>query len=84
METQTTTSTTPVAPPRKPTKKATAPRGEKLPLKKVCSSLKIDPKTARRILRKQKLGFHDLGNRWELTPSQASKVKEVLRDYLTD
>lgn len=91
MEMQTTTPTvipTPVKAARKAPKrieKADAPKttNERTPLKKVCGPLKIDPKTARRVLRKQSLAFHDLGNRWDLTDHQVQRVKEVLRAYLS-
>lgn len=96
MQTQTTTTPTTTAPnlaglrtaqrkgPHKVTKPAAEPKktSERTPLKKICAGLKLDPKTARRVLRSRKLGFHDLGNRWELTDSQAKRVKEVLREYL--
>jgi hypothetical protein len=55
---------------------------ERTPLKKVCASLKIDPKTARRVLRRENFPFHELGNRWDLTDAQTKRVKEVLREYV--
>lgn len=88
METQTTTQNPPRPTPVKAAARKAAAKParttDRIPLKKVCGPLKIDPKTARRILRKQKLAFHDLGNRWDLTDSQAKRVKEALRGYLAE
>lgn len=88
MQTETnTTTSSPSAkqmPPRKLSKRATKPvkaLSDKRSLKSLCAPLKIDTKTARRVLRKAKLGFHTLGNRWELTDSQAARVREVLKAY---
>jgi hypothetical protein len=57
-------------------KKAT--NGNRIPLKKICQELKIDPKLARRKLRSADLAGHDAKARWDFTPAQAKKAKEVL------
>lgn len=85
--TETTKTTPPVnAKPKKAPRKVAvkAAKTERVPLKKVVEAVdkKLDTKTARRVLRKAKLGFHTLGGRWELTANQVPKVKEVLRDYV--
>lgn len=73
METQNSTTTT--------TKPAKAPRKtEKVALKSICSQMKIDPKAARRKLRKSDLGFHSTKDRWMFTESQAAKVREILKE----
>lgn len=74
MEQQTTTTTTPTKAPRKTGKKA-----ERVALKTICSQMKIDPKAARRKLRKAELSFHGERERWTFTEAQAAKVKEVLK-----
>lgn len=80
METETNTTTTPAT---KPARKAApkAAKADRSPLKKICAVLKIDTKTARRVLRKEKLSFHTLGNRWDLTEAQVKRVREVLREH---
>lgn len=55
------------------------PKTDKTPLKTVCAQLKVDPKAARRKLRKAGPAFHGKRERWMLTPAQVAKVKEILR-----
>lgn len=90
METNTTT-TTPEAtkPVRKPklvkkAKPAAKPAKAKLAkgkiaLKTICATLKVDPKAARRKLRKSELAFHASRDRWQFTEAQAERVRELLR-----
>ena len=71
-------------------RKATQPKTEKgtgarIPLKRVCADLGIEPKAARvklrRALRREEgaqATFHSIGSRWDLTPAQAKEVKAVL------
>lgn len=60
--------------------KATAtPEDGKLALKSICSQLRIEPKKARRILRKAGFSWHDLGERWRMTDAQAQRVRDTLR-----
>lgn len=49
-----------------------------IPLKK-CLPTGMETKTARRILRKKGLSFHDSKERYMFTPAQAEKVRELLR-----
>lgn len=68
------TTTTTEAPARKVRKI------ERTPLKSICGSLKIDPKAARRLLRKSPgLSFHGSRERWTFTEAQAEKVRELLK-----
>lgn len=60
---------------KKVTKKAT---NNRIPLKRICADLDIDPKMARRKLRAAELSGHDPKSRWEFTPAQAKKAREVL------
>lgn len=90
MNTQATTETTPAAkrPPRKtgkapkaaPKAKAAKPADDgKIALKTICAGLKIEPKAARRKLRKAEgLAFHGKRDRWTFTDLQAAKVREIL------
>lgn len=57
-------------------------------LKTICAKVGIDPKTARRILRKrmrsdvpQIAKFHQIKQRWIQTPKDAQVIEQVLRDY---
>lgn len=59
-------------------KKVTKKTGNRIPLKKLCQELKIDPKMARRKLRAAGLAGHDPKARWDFTAAQAKKAKEVL------
>ncbi len=69
---------------RKVTKAAPA-KGEPAhvtPLKAVCSTLKIEPRAARRILRANKFDWHAPRARWDmLTDVQLSKVTTVLKEH---
>lgn len=47
-------------------------------LKEICGKLEIDPRAARRKLRKSKLDFHGTKGRWEFTAAQAKQVTELL------
>lgn len=51
----------------------------RIPLKRICGQLGIEPRLARRKLRNAELSFHDTRDRWAFTAAQAEKVKEVLR-----
>ncbi len=62
-----------------PKAEAAAPSDGKIVLKSLCSQLKINPRIARRKLRKAGLAFHGHRDRWTFTEKQAEKVKEVLR-----
>jgi len=66
---------------KRASKKVTAKKvtGNRVPLKKICQKLKIDPKMARRKLRAADLKGHDSQSRWEFTPAQAKKAEEILR-----
>ena len=57
-------------------------------LKTICAKVGIDPKTARRILRKrmrsdvpQIAKFHTIKQRWIQTPKDAQVIESVLREY---
>ncbi len=69
---------------KKSTKKTSAKKVTKktasnlVPLKKICQELEIDPRMARRKLRAADLAGHDSSSRWEFTPAQAKKAKEIL------
>lgn len=71
METQT------EAPTKAPRK--TGKRAEKIALKSICSQLRIEPKAARRTLRKAGLSFHSPKERWVMTEAQAQKVRDILK-----
>lgn len=81
METATNVETTTATERKTPRKIVKATKADRSPLKRICAVLKIDTKTARRVLRKEKLSFHTLGHRWDLTDVQVKRVKEVLRAY---
>lgn len=72
METQTEASTKTA--PRK-----TGRKSEKIALKSICSQLRIEPKAARRTLRKSSLSFHGAKERWVFTEAQAQKVRDILK-----
>jgi hypothetical protein len=68
-------------------KRATKPaKAEaRIPLKKICADLGIEPKAARvklrRIWRREEspgVSFHTKGSRWDLTPAQAKEVRAHL------
>lgn len=72
-----------------PAKAAAAPAGDRIPLKAICQKLDIDPKRARVALRRRLRagelagGTHEIGGgRWMLTPSQAERVRESLKEFL--
>lgn len=48
-------------------------------LKSICKDLNMEPKAARRKLRKAGLSFHSAKERWVIPAGQVPKVKEVLR-----
>ena len=50
------------------TAQAEAPVADLVPLKKLCLEAKLDPKTARRKLRKAKFDFHAMKDRWAFKP----------------
>jgi|SRR5580692_9267589 hypothetical protein len=101
MQTATNNTTVKTSSARKVTKKSSAPvktaTSEKnlskaegaIVLKAICQGLKLDTKTARRVLRKHmrsdrpEIGkFHTIGNRWIQNSKDAAVVKEVLKAYL--
>jgi len=72
-------TTTKKRPAKKVAKKvATKKASNRIPLKKLCSKLDIDPKMARRKLRAAGLAGHDPKSRWEFTATQAKKAEAVL------
>ncbi len=85
-ETQMSTSKATKKVTKKVTKKTTAKKvGKKkasnlVPLKKLCSVLKIDTKLARRKLRADKAmaKIHATKGRWEFTDAQAKQARKVL------
>lgn len=79
---------------RKSTKKVAAKKGtakkvtkkvakktatNRIPLKRLCSKLNLDPKMARRTLRAAGLAGHDPKARWEFTEAQAKKAEALLK-----
>lgn len=52
---------------------------EKTALKSLCSQLRIEPKAARRTLRKAGLSFHGMRERWIFTPKQLEQAREILK-----
>jgi hypothetical protein len=67
------------APAKKVAKKvAKKTTGNRIPLKKLCQELKLDPKMARRKLRAAGLSGHDPKARWDFTAAQATKAKAIL------
>lgn len=57
-------------------------------LKQICAKVGIDPKTARRVLRKRMRSdvpaiakFHTIKTRWVQSPKDAAVIEQVLRDY---
>lgn len=53
-----------------------------VPLKALCSELKVDPRLARRKLRREGVTGHDARTRWTWKPGseQLKKVRELLKD----
>jgi hypothetical protein len=72
------TSTAIKAAPAKVVKKAPVDLTGKIELKSICQELKLDPKAARRTLRKSGLDFHEMRGRWVFTEKQAEKARAVL------
>lgn len=71
----TSTTTTPATTPKRVARKV-----ERTPLKAICKQLRVEPKAARRVLRKAAgLSFHGSRERWTFTEAQAAKVREILR-----
>ncbi len=70
------TKPTPDAKTEAPAKSATV-----TPLKAICSSLKLDPRTARRVLRAQGFDWHGPRARWDMTAKQIEKVTTVLKEH---
>jgi hypothetical protein len=76
----------------KVTPKAAAPvaaKGKAPAFKQLCAKIGIDPKTARRVLRKRmrsdvpQIGkVHAIGNRWVLDANGTKLVETTLRSYL--
>lgn len=76
-----TTKTAKVAAPAKTNGKTTV-------LKQICAKIGIDPKTARRVLRKRMrtdkpeiAKFHTIKTRWVQDAKAAATIESVLRDY---
>lgn len=76
--------------PAKASKKVVATPATKggIVLKAICKEVGIDPKTARRVLRKRMRSdvpaigkFHAIGNRWNLAAKDASLVRATLKEY---
>jgi len=78
---ETTTTTNAPAASTKPAKAVrTGKKIERTPLKAICKALRIEPKAARRKLRKAAgLSFHAARERWTFTEAQAAKVREILK-----
>lgn len=68
------------APAKQAAKPSTSNNSGKTPLKSICQKLKIEPKAARRKLRKAGLAFHAKRDRWLFTPAQAERVTELLKE----
>jgi phage terminase small subunit len=66
--------------------KATNGSSARIPLKRICSDLGIEPKRARvklrRVWRKDEeegaVAFHSRGSRWDLTAKEAKEVTAIL------
>jgi hypothetical protein len=70
------TTTTNEAPAKQQRK---AVRIEKTALKTLCSQLRIEPKAARRKLRKAGFSWHGLRERWMMTPKQLEQARNILK-----
>jgi hypothetical protein len=62
-----------------------AEKGGRIPLKKICQELGLDPKASRVRLRRAwrrdedpAVQFHTKGSRWDLTPKEAKEVRAIL------
>lgn len=53
-------------------------KGKVIVLKELCKELKIEPKAARRVLRKAGMTFHGKKERWTFNPAQAKQAREAL------
>lgn len=69
--------------------KAAAPAKGGVVLKTICAELKLDPKTARRVLRKRMRSdvpaigkFHAIGNRWVQDAKAAALIRATLKEYV--
>jgi hypothetical protein len=60
-------------------KVATKKASNRIPLKRLCSKLNLDPKMARRTLRAAGMSGHDPKARWEFTEAQAKKAEALLK-----
>lgn len=60
-------------------KVATKKASNRIPLKRLCSKLNLDPKMARRTLRAAGMAGHDPKARWEFTETQAKKAEALLK-----
>lgn len=63
----------------KPAPAKAADTSGKTPLKTICAKLGVEPKLARRKLRKAGLTFHSHRDRWMFTPTQADKAREIIK-----
>lgn len=56
-------------------------KNDEVPLKTICSQMKIEPRDARRRLRKAKIAGHDTRERWVFKKGSSAleKAKEALR-----
>lgn len=70
--------------------KAAPAKGSGIVLKTICKDLGIEPKTARRILRKRMRSdvpaigkFHAIGNRWVQDAKAASLIRATLKEYVS-
>ena len=63
---------------KKTAKKTAKSIANRVPLKKICQDMDIDPRLARRKLRAANLASHDPKARWEFTPAQEKKAREIL------
>lgn len=66
-----------------------APAKQGVVLKAICKDVGIDPKTARRVLRKRMRSdvpaiakFHSIGNRWVQDAKAAALVRATLKEYV--
>lgn len=50
-----------------------------VPLKKICATMDLDPKVARRVLRDK---MDRPNGRWSWTPAQSRRVESILKKYL--
>lgn len=67
----------------KPDKENKATPSNVTPLKSICSKLRIDPRTARRVLRSQGFEWHGHRSRWDMTPKQIEKATAALKEHVS-